>query len=105
MIQISGYPINTPKILWAQGYTDDDFSTTAEDGGTVRLNWFAASGPPAAAEVAAAAPLIENRQRWAAQAAARKEREARAALAEPDSDDPAVLRRKLNAALQLLNVR
>jgi hypothetical protein len=43
-----------------------------------------------------------NKEVWAAQAAARKDREAKAALALPDSDDPVILRRKLNAALQLI---
>jgi len=41
---------------------------------------------------------------WADQAQARKEREARKALALPDSDDPTILKQKLNAALALLNV-
>jgi hypothetical protein len=43
-----------------------------------------------------------NRSAWAVQAAARKDREAKAALALPDSDDPKILRRKLNAALHLI---
>jgi hypothetical protein len=42
---------------------------------------------------------------WADQAQARKERDARKVLALPDSDDPAILKQKLNAALALLNVR
>jgi hypothetical protein len=41
---------------------------------------------------------------WAAQAQARKERAARKALALPDSDDPTILKQKLNAALALLNL-
>jgi hypothetical protein len=43
-----------------------------------------------------------NSATWAAQSAARKDREAAAALALPDSDDPVILRRKLNAALHLI---
>jgi hypothetical protein len=43
-----------------------------------------------------------NSTTWAAQAAARKDREAKVALALPDSDDPTILRRKLNAALHLI---
>ena len=43
-----------------------------------------------------------NSATWAAQAAARKDREAKAALALPDSEDPIILRRKLNAALHLI---
>jgi hypothetical protein len=43
-----------------------------------------------------------NSATWAAQAKARKDREAKAALALPDSDDPVILRRKLNAALHLI---
>jgi hypothetical protein len=43
-----------------------------------------------------------NAALWSAQAAARKDREAKAALALPDSDDPVILRRKLNAALYLI---
>ena len=39
---------------------------------------------------------------WAVQAAARKDRKAKAALALPDSTDPETLRRKLNAALHLI---
>jgi hypothetical protein len=49
--------------------------------------------------------LYENRRLWAAQAQSRKERDARNALALPDSDDPKILKQKLNAALALLNVR
>lgn len=49
--------------------------------------------------------LATNRQTWAAQAQARKDRDARKALALPDSDDPKILKQKLNAALALLNVR
>lgn len=47
--------------------------------------------------------LAYNRTQWATQAQARKDRAANAALAEPDSDDPQVLRRKLNAALHLIS--
>ena len=43
-----------------------------------------------------------NAATWAAQSAARKDREVKAALALPDSDDPVILRRKLNAALHLI---
>ena len=43
-----------------------------------------------------------NAATWAAQAKARKDREAKVALALPDSDDPVILRRKLNAALHLI---
>jgi hypothetical protein len=43
-----------------------------------------------------------NAATWAAHAAARKDREAAASLALPDSDDPIILRRKLNAALHLI---
>lgn len=46
-----------------------------------------------------------NKAVWAQQAQARKDREAQSALAEPDSENPAVLKRKLNAALHLLNTR
>lgn len=46
--------------------------------------------------------LAANRARWAEQAQSRKDREAAAALALPDSDDPEILRRKLNAALTLI---
>ena len=53
--------------------------------------------------VLTAIPLAEvNRATWSAQAKARKDREAKAALALPDSDDPVILRRKLNAALHLI---
>jgi len=48
---------------------------------------------------------VMNKATWAEQAQARKDREAAAALAEPDSTDPNILRRKLNAALHLLNTR
>jgi hypothetical protein len=47
--------------------------------------------------------LAYNRAMWAQQAQSRKDREAQSALAEPDSDSPAVLRRKLSAALHLLD--
>lgn len=47
--------------------------------------------------------LAYNRTLWTEQAQARKDRAANAALAEPDSDDPQVLRRKLNAALHLIS--
>jgi hypothetical protein len=46
--------------------------------------------------------LAANRARWADLAQARKDREAATALALPDSDDPEILRRKLNAALTLI---
>ena len=49
--------------------------------------------------------LAFNRAQWSEQAQARKERDARKVLALPDSDDPAILKQKLNAALALLDVR
>lgn len=49
--------------------------------------------------------LAYDRTQWAERAQARKERDARKALAQPDSDDSAVLKDKLNAALTLLNLR
>lgn len=49
--------------------------------------------------------LAFNQTQWAEQAQARKDREARKVLALPDSEDPAMLKQKLNAALALLNVR
>ena len=53
-------------------------------------------------ERATATRNATNSATWAAQAKARKDREAKAALALPDSDDPVILRRKLNAALHLI---
>ena len=53
-------------------------------------------------ERATATRNATNAATWSAQSAARKDREAKAALALPDSDDPKILRRKLNAALHLI---
>jgi hypothetical protein len=67
-------------------------------------HWSRPEPQPVEADILAAfdADLYANRALWSAQAAARKDREAKAALALPDSDDPAILRRKLNAALYLI---
>lgn len=67
--------------------------------GSYRLDFVNGSSRQATAEEIVAAT---NKAAWAAQATARKDRAAQAAIAEPASTDPAVLQRKLDAALYLL---
>lgn len=51
------------------------------------------------------ADLYQNQKLWKQQAVDRKTRSAQKTLSQPDSNDPAVLKDKLNAALTLLNLR
>jgi hypothetical protein len=67
--------------------------------GTYRLDF---EGLPSRLATDAEVLQGANSGLWAAQAKARKDREAKAALALPDSDDPVILRRKLNAALHII---
>lgn len=79
-----------------------------DDGaGPYIVHWNRPEPQPNEAELLANfdADLYANQQTWAAQARSRKDREARKALALPDSDDPKILKQKLDAALALLNVR
>jgi hypothetical protein len=97
-------PRTTNQILTHLGYQPEhdfrfDWLSAAEGG---KLEWLHPDPQPTEAEILAAELPAANAATWAAQAAARKDREAKAALALPDSDDPVILRRKLNAALHLI---
>lgn len=78
------------------GYADPVKET--RDGQQVAVAYALATPEQEAAHLLA----VTNKAAWAAQAVARKDREAKSALALPDSDDPTILRRKLNAALHLI---
>ena len=96
------YLADTAAILISLGYTPGiDFIATSVDG-VVTLNWTNTDPRPTPEDIAQKELLWRNAATWATQAKARKDREAKAALALPDSDDPVILRRKLNAALHLI---
>jgi len=105
------YPENTGSIiaaLYPLAQPLEDYTVERLADGSIDITaWDEAKlgSKPSAEDVSAAAPRVANAARWAVQAKARKDREASAALAEPESSDPNVLRRKLNAALHLLNTR
>ena len=95
------YPAASAAIirwLWPNLRPLDDWYFEGGD-----LVWLIQDPPkPTDEQLAQQELLWRNSTTWAAQAAARKDREAKIALALPDSDDPAILRRKLNAALHLI---
>ena len=91
----------TPEILQFMGFVPEDDFSMYDSGGVLSLVWHV-NPHPTDEEIAQQELPLRNSATWAAQAAARKDREAKAALALPDSDDPVILRRKLNAALHLI---
>ena len=99
------YPQNTARILsylFPALEPQVDYRVHASASGA-DLDWLTgAVTQPTEAEILAAELPATNAATWAAQSQARKDREAKAALALPDSDDPVILRRKLNAALHLI---
>jgi hypothetical protein len=100
------YTTNTAQIikLMYPNAGFDDYIITIVPGGCAITYWDAAKlgEQPTPEQVVQQELLWRNSTTWAAQSKARKNREAKAALALPDSDDPIILRRKLNAALHLI---
>ena len=99
--------MNLPTILQFTYPAADpaaDYRIELRDGQYVIAYWDTATlGEQPTAEYLAQKELAAvNSTTWAAQSKARKDREAKVALALPDSDDPIILRRKLNAALHLI---
>ena len=96
-----------PDLQFGPNESGVECAIFRENGVDSIVQWNRPEPKPDEAELLANfdAGLYANRQTWEAQARARKDREARKALALPDSDDPAILKQKLNAALALLNVR
>ena len=99
--------MNLPAILrftYPAADPATDYRIELRDGQYVIAYWDTATlGEQPTAEYLAQQDLpATNAATWAAQSAARKDREAKVALALPDSDDPVILRRKLNAALHII---
>jgi hypothetical protein len=101
------YPTNTGAIiawLYPEGQFGIDYTIELINGSVAISQWADVKlGPqPTPEQVVQQELLWRNSTTWAAQAKSRKGREAKAALALPDSDDPVIMRRKLNAALHLI---
>jgi hypothetical protein len=96
------YSVNTAHILIWMGYSPPRDFLLSGTPSELNLDWFHSDPKPTPEYIAQQDLHWRNSTTWAAQAAARKDREAKAALALPDSDDPIILRRKLNAALYLI---
>jgi hypothetical protein len=92
----------TATTLEFMGYKlMEDFQVRFTDGAYTLL-WLSDKPRPTDDDIAQQEQRSINASKWYAQSVARKDREAKAALALPDSDDPIFLRRKLNAALHLI---